>query len=118
MDYDVDMHLPQRLENFFQGLESGNFEMAEEAFDSIKQLESVEFNEKFKVLEDEYESDVKGLQSICFKNIREGVGVKNFEDMIKTIDDCESSVKRRSIQFGKDVKRFLIKWNQQKQGNI
>jgi len=113
-DYDIGMHLPQRIENFFQGLETNNPEMSEEALETIKQLESKEFNEKIKELETDLDNDVKRLQDNCFKHVKMGDGVKNFEDLINTISHCENDVNKRLNEFRKDVKRFLIKWNQQK----
>jgi len=114
MDYNIDMHLPQRIENFFQGLETGNMEMVEISFENIKQLEDKEFNEKIKILEDEYEHDVENIEDDCFKQIKDNGRVKNYDEMMKTLDVCENNVKERYMQYFNDIKRFLIKWNKRK----
>lgn len=111
--HDIKWHLPQRYENFFQGLETGNVDMISESFDNIKELEDEDFNKQIGVLEKDLKKDIESIQNNVFKTIQDSSVTKNLDDVIKCIDQAQERVETRNNRFSKEIKIFMIQWKKQ-----
>ena len=103
----MDMHLFQRYENFFHGLETNNPTMVDESFENIKALEPKEFREKIKTLEDSYHKDIKKIETNALTEIQK---TSSLDEVITILGVAEQHTLERAKTFNKEIKLFLIKW--------
>jgi hypothetical protein len=108
--YDINVHLAQRYENFFQGIETNNAEMITASLENIKVLESDDFNTKLLVIEDDYKKDLESLEKDKLSIIQNPSMTKTLDDVIKTINEAQMGLESLNNTFSVKIKTFLVKW--------
>ena len=89
--------------------------MLEELIRYIMDLETKDFNEKFGKLQSDFENDMDVIENDTLKKVQDHGRCKNYRDLMYYVSDGQKELEKRQMEHFEDVKKFLIKWNQQKQ---
>lgn len=109
MEYDVKMHLPNQIEQFLNGLTSGDERVINITIGNIKELVDDDgFGKKLDNYQKSLDTQLKDIDKNCLQMIKNNAEVKTLDDAVVIINKAKVEAVEIYNEFLAIVKSFIL----------
>ena len=109
MEYDVKMHLPNQIEQFLNGLVSGDERVINITIGNIKELVDDDgFSKKIDSYQKSLENQLKDIEIKSLNHIRNTVEVKTLDDAVVILNEAKVDATEIYNEFLGIMKSFIL----------
>jgi flagellar hook-basal body complex protein FliE len=109
MEYDVKMHLPNQIEQFLNGLTSGDERVINITIGNIKELVDDDgFGKKLDNYQKSLDTQLKDIDKNCLQMIKNNAEVKTLDDAVVIINKAKVEAVEVYNEFLAIVKSFIL----------